>query len=61
MLGRGAPDANPGSKKVTRKSMDLRSNVKGVPEVPTSKRPEEGRDISRIRKGDISKAGNVRA
>ena len=59
MLGKGAHDANPGSKTVTRKTMELKSNTKGVPEVPTSKKPEEGKDSSRIRKGDISKAGNV--
>ena len=59
MLGIGAPDANQGSKKVTHKTMDLKSNTKGVAEVPTSKTPEEGRDVSKVSGGSISKDGSV--
>lgn len=59
MLGRGAPDANPGSKTVVRKTMELKSNTKGVPEVPTSKSPETGVSRPRVRKERISKDGYV--
>ena len=59
MLGVGARDANPGSNKVTRKTMDIKSNTKGVSEVPTSKSPQQGADKSSIRSGSIGKDGKV--
>jgi len=59
MLGTGAHDANPGSKNVTHKTMNIKSNTKGVSEVPTSKSPQEGRDTSKVMGGKITKEGNV--
>ena len=60
MLGKGARDANPGSKKVVRKSMEMKSNTKNVPVTPVMKPIEKGMDNSVIRKDTITKPGHVK-
>lgn len=40
--------------KVTRKTMNMKSNTKGVSEVPTSKTPTIGKDQSRVSKHSVA-------
>lgn len=44
---------NPGSRTVTHKTMEIKSNVKGVSEVPTSMTPQKGVGVGNVTKGKM--------